>query len=253
MMMTTFAYPERVRNELRFREITVVKSDYFSGFQRIVFGGEALAGFSSHGFDDHIKLFFPTPGQPFTAPDVTDAGIVWPGDARPPSRDYTPLFDEKTRQLTLDFWVHDGGVASAWAVNARPGDTLFIGGPRGSLVVPLAYRWQLYVCDESGLPALRRRLEALRDAGVKAECRAIVSITNDACKGYLAHLPEATIDWVTSHDMAVVEQHLQAIDWPTEDYFVWITGEGQRAKSLADRFTGHLDPQLVRTVAYWHA
>jgi len=252
-MMTFPSYPQRVRNELRFREITVLSSQYVSGFQRIVFGGEALAGFSSQGFDDHIKLFFPEPGQAFTPPEITEAGIVWPGDARPQSRDYTPLFDEQTQQLTLDFWVHDGGVASAWAVAAQTGDTLCIGGPRGSLVVPLEYSWQLYVCDESGLPALRRRLEALRDAGVQAQCRAIVSITDDACKEYLAHLPDANIDWVVGHDAAVVEQHLQAIAWPTEDYFVWITGEGKLAKSLADRYTHQLDQQLVRAVAYWHA
>jgi len=138
-------------------------------------------------------------------------------------------------------------------VGARPGDTLCIGGPRGSLVVPLDYQWQLYVCDESGLPALRRRLEALRDAGVTATCRAIVSIRDEACKGYLAHLPEANIDWVIGHDAAALEQHLQAIAWPTEDYFVWITGEGKLTKNLADRYTRTLDPQRVRAVAYWHA
>jgi ferric-chelate reductase (NADPH) len=42
------------------------------------------------------------------------------------------------------------------------GDKLVIGGPRGSLVVPEDYAWQLYVCDESGMPALRRRLLGLR-------------------------------------------------------------------------------------------
>ncbi|WP_333894013.1 siderophore-interacting protein, partial [Atlantibacter subterraneus] len=141
--MTT-SYPQRVRNDLRFREITVLSSSYVSGFQRIVIGGDALAGFTSQGFYDHIKLFFPEPGQPFTPPEITESGIVWPGDTRPQSRDYTPLFDEQTQQLTIDFWVHDGGVASAWAVAARAGDTLCIGGPRGSLVVPLEYSWQLY-------------------------------------------------------------------------------------------------------------
>ncbi|MCS5932527.1 hypothetical protein LNQ03_21395 [Klebsiella pneumoniae subsp. pneumoniae] len=42
------------------------------------------------------------------------------------------------------------------------GDKLVIGGPRGSLVVPEDYARQLYVCDESGMPALRRRLLGLR-------------------------------------------------------------------------------------------
>ncbi|SQI98353.1 iron-chelator utilization protein [Klebsiella oxytoca] len=53
-------YPQRVRNELRFRELTVLRVERIgSAFQRIVLGGEALEGFVSQGFDDHTKLFFP--------------------------------------------------------------------------------------------------------------------------------------------------------------------------------------------------
>ena len=53
-------YPQRVRNDLRFRELAVLRVERISaGFQRIVLGGEALDGFTSRGFDDHSKLFFP--------------------------------------------------------------------------------------------------------------------------------------------------------------------------------------------------
>ena len=45
-------YPQRVRNDLRFRELTVLRVERISaGFQRIVLGGEALDGFTSRGFD----------------------------------------------------------------------------------------------------------------------------------------------------------------------------------------------------------
>jgi len=58
--MTTPRYPQRVRNDLRFRELNVLRVERVSaGFQRIVLGGEALEGFSSRGFDDH---FFPGKG-----------------------------------------------------------------------------------------------------------------------------------------------------------------------------------------------
>ncbi len=127
-MNQTTQFPQRVRNALHFRELTVLESKRVSGFQRVVLGGDALAGFTSRGFDDHIKVFFPQDGAPFVPPEVTDEGIVWAGDVRPPSRDYTPLFDEARQQLTLDFYVHASGVASDWAVAAAPGDTLCIGG-----------------------------------------------------------------------------------------------------------------------------
>ena len=75
MMTKTKAdkYPQRVRNELRFRELTVLRVERAgAAFQRIVLGGEALEGFASHGFDDHTKLFFPEPGAAFTPPQVTE-------------------------------------------------------------------------------------------------------------------------------------------------------------------------------------
>ena len=88
-------YPQRVRNDLRFRELTVLHVERISaGFQRIVLGGEALDGFTSRGFDDHSKLFFPQSDAHFVPPTVTEEGIVWPEGPRPPSRDYTPLYDE---------------------------------------------------------------------------------------------------------------------------------------------------------------
>ena len=173
-MNNTPRYPQRVRNDLRFRELTVLRVERISaGFQRIVLGGEALDGFTSRGFDDHSKLFFPQPDAHFVPPTVTEEGIVWPEGPRPPSRDYTPLYDELRHELAIDFFIHDGGVASGWAMQAQPGDKLTVAGPRGSLVVPEDYAYQLYVCDESGMPALRRRLETLSKLAVKPQVKSL--------------------------------------------------------------------------------
>lgn len=88
--MASTRYPQRVRNDLRFRELNVLRTERVSaGFQRIVLGGEALEGFSSRGFDDHTKVFFPAPGTTFVPPVVTDEGIDWGDGARPQARDYT--------------------------------------------------------------------------------------------------------------------------------------------------------------------
>jgi len=219
--MTSPRYPQRVRNDLRFRELDVLRVERVNaGFQRIVLGGEALEGFSSRGFDDHTKVFFPAPGTTFVPPVVTEEGIDWGKGVRPQARDYTPLFDAEHNELVLDFFVHDGGVASRWALEAKVGDKLTIGGPRGSLVVPEDYAWQLYVCDESGMPALRRRFET------------IASLKNEQA----------------------VADHLAALAVPEEDYFIWLTGEGKVVKNLSRRFeTDAIDQQLVRASAYWHA
>lgn len=247
-------YPQRVRNELRFREITVLHSDMIApGFRRVIFGGDALSGFESKGFDDHVKTFFPQPGTGFTPPKVTDEGIVWQSDVRPPSRDYTPIFNAERNELTLDFYMHDSGVASDWAAQSKPGDKIFIGGPRGSLVVPVDYARQIYVCDETGMPALLRRLEELKAKAVNAEITAIVAIADESHKAYLAHLSEFNIEWVICADPSVITHRLRTLTIPEQDYFIWITGEGKEVKTWSNVFeTPSIDPELLRAVAYWH-
>ncbi|MBK4715616.1 MULTISPECIES: siderophore-interacting protein [Tenebrionibacter/Tenebrionicola group] len=248
-------YPRRVRNALRFRTLSVLQSVRVApGFQRVIVGGPALEGFSSAGFDDHIKLFFPDDPASFQPPQATDEGIVWQSDERPPSRDYTPLYDAGRHELAIDFYLHDDGVASNWAQRARPGDKLFIGGPRGSLIVPEQYGWQLYVCDETGMPALRRRLEALSVSGHAAQITAIVAVADAASKAYLAHLSGFNIEWVVGGDEQAIARRLSRLTVPRQDYFLWITGEGKAVKRLSARFeTPAIDPQLLRAVAYWHA
>ena len=246
-------YPQRVRNELRFRELTVLRVERIrQAFQRIVLGGEALEGFTSAGFDDHTKLFFPQPGSPFSPPTITDEGIVWGEGVRPQSRDYTPLYNAERHELAYDFFIHDGGLASQWAMTAKVGDTLTIGGPRGSLVVPEDYAWQLFVCDESGMPALQRRLAALRELPVRPQVKAIVTVADAAYQDYLADCG-FEIDWVVGHSEQAVADKLAALTVPQEDYFLWLTGEGAAVKSWLDGFvTDAMDPQLVRSQAYWH-
>jgi ferric-chelate reductase (NADPH) len=253
--MTSPRYPQRVRNDLRFRQLDVLRVERVNaGFQRIVLGGEALEGFSSRGFDDHTKVFFPAPGTTFVPPVVTEEGIDWGEGVRPQARDYTPLFDAEHNELVLDFFVHDGGVASRWALEAKVGDKLTIGGPRGSLVVPEDYAWQLYVCDESGMPALRRRLEAIASLKVRPEIHAVVTVGDASYKTYLANLSGFNITWIVGHSEQAVADQLAALTVPAEDYFIWLTGEGKVVKNLSRRFeTDAIDQQLVRASAYWHA
>ncbi|HBW2201463.1 siderophore-interacting protein [Klebsiella pneumoniae] len=257
MMTKTKAdkYPQRVRNELRFRELTVLRVERAgAAFQRIVLGGEALEGFASHGFDDHTKLFFPEPGAAFTPPQVTEEGIDWGEGVRPATRDYTLLYDAERHELAYDFYIHDGGIASRWALEAKVGDKLVIGGPRGSLVVPEDYAWQLYVCDESGMPALRRRLLGLRQLPARPQVTAIVTIADASYKDYLADLDGFNIEWVVGHNPAFVAERLAQVKVPAEDYFIWLTGEGAVVKSLLARFEDEsIDQQLVRSQAYWHS
>ena len=90
----------------------------------------------------------------FTPPEVTDEGINWGDGVRPATRDYTPLYDAGRHELAYDFFIHDGGIASSWALAAKTGDKLVIGGPRGSMIVPLDYAWHLFAGDATAAPAI---------------------------------------------------------------------------------------------------
>jgi ferric-chelate reductase (NADPH) len=128
---------------------------------------------------------------------VTDEGINWGDGVRPATRDYTPLYDAERHELAYDFY-------SRWrycqqlGAGGKTGDKLVIGGPRGSLVVPEDYAWQLYVCDESGMP---------RCAAVCWDCSsfrrarrsALVTIGDESYQDYLADLDGFHIEWVVGH------------------------------------------------------
>lgn len=249
--------PQRVRNELRFRHITVTsKINIANHFWRVEFSGDDLAGFTSPGFDDHIKVFFPSAGNAKPElPQMTDEGIVWQEGLRPPARDYTPLkFDGKS-SLTIDFFIHESGVASNWATQAQSGDQLIVGGPRGSLVVPTDYAFQLYVCDETGLPAFKRRKTTLQ-----AEELHLFAFTDEIIgREYLADLSGVNARWLgkgamQSNQLETLIAELDKIAIPADEYFIWLTGEGDFVKSLSDYFTSRrgLDAAYVRAVAYWH-
>ncbi|MEG3109194.1 MULTISPECIES: siderophore-interacting protein [Pantoea] len=249
--------PQRVRNELRFRHITVTsKTKVANHFWRIVFKGSDLAGFNSPGFDDHIKIFFPEAGSGELAlPQMTDEGIVWKEGVRPPARDYTPLEFDGESSLTIDFYIHESGVASDWATRANIGDTLIMGGPRGSLVVPTDYAFQLYVCDETGLPAFKRRKKDLQ-----AEALHLFAYTDEQTgRGYLPDLAEVNVSWLgngtmQSENLGTLIAALDNIAIPQDESFIWLTGEGNFVKTLSDYFTVDrgIDPAYVRAVAYWH-
>lgn len=140
---------ERVRHVLQFRDVQVARVESIGpDFVRVVFSGESLADFVSQGFYDHVKFILARPGAA--------------ADAPPDRRDYAPrAWSTERRELSIDFALHPAGVASDWARQAAPGQTLVIAGPRGSMVVPTDYDWHLLIGDATAAAAIGRRLAEL--------------------------------------------------------------------------------------------
>ncbi|WP_028311680.1 siderophore-interacting protein [Derxia gummosa] len=219
---------ERVRHELRLRELTVVRvARPTPGFASITFGGDALADFVSLSFDDHVKFFCP--------------GC----DAK---RDYTPRhFDAARRELTIDFALHDDGPASNWARSAAPGAVATIAGPRGSMIIPADHDWHLLVGDASSLPAIRRRVEEL-PAGAR-----VIVVAELASADRVALAGEAAIETFWADDADALLDRVRALRLPDGDGFAWCAGEAATMKRLRALLVDELGlaPDALKVAAYW--
>ncbi len=210
---------ERVRHELKRRSLTVSEVENITPkMLRITFTGEELADFISLAPDDHIKIAAPSPNGP--------DGIE--------RREYTPRrYDNAARSLVVDFALHDAGPATLWALNAKPGDTLEVGGPRGSAVVsPDVKRW-LLIGDETALPAIGRRIEEMAPGTTITSIVAVTDAeehqsfdTSAALTGLWAYRPlsDAT-------DPAALLDVLRTIDLEPET-FVWIAAEAKVTRAI---------------------
>ncbi|MDQ0574775.1 siderophore-interacting protein [Agromyces albus] len=144
-------------------------------FTRVTFAGEELGGFGTAGLDQRIKIVLPLSEVGFAAfPDVDDWYGAWrelPAESRNPFRTYTArAVRPALREVDVDFVGHgDGGPASAWAMNAAPGDEIVLIGPdelsegraTGIDWRPGVVDTVLLAGDETAAPAIASILEAL--------------------------------------------------------------------------------------------
>lgn len=229
---------ERLRSEPRRRQLSVSSVETLSPrMLRVHFTSPELADFVSLGADDHIKLFLPTP-----------QGAVM--------RDFTPRrFDPAGLTLAIDFALHEAGPATRWAAAARPGDTLTIGGPRGSLVVPDDFDWYLLVGDETALPAIARRLEELR-LGVPVTT--IVLVNDPAEVQAIQTRAQWTPIWLfraqaAASDAALVHAAVKGWRAPEGEGYVFVGAEASIARQVKTHMleVRHHNPAWLRASGYW--
>ncbi|AZO78050.1 MULTISPECIES: siderophore-interacting protein [unclassified Bosea (in: a-proteobacteria)] len=250
--------PKRQRHKVVLRQLDVLRvSDLSPSMRRVTLGGPELEGFVSLGFDDHVKMFFAAPGKtepvlPVIGPD----GLAFPESGpRPLARDFTPRrHDPQTTELDIDFALLHDGPASHWASAVKPGDSAWIAGPRGSFIVPFDFDWHLLVADETGLPALARRLDELPQG---SRAIALIEVADEREELPLHHPPGIEVIW--AHRAAEAEPGaallaaLRALDLPAGDYFAWIACESSAAKRLRSVLIDErgANRKWVRAHGYW--
>jgi NADPH-dependent ferric siderophore reductase len=236
--------PRRVRHEPRRRALTIKQVDKIAAHMiRVTLTGD-LEGFVSLGFDDHVKLFFP------------DGTTNAEGAPNMLGRDFTPRrHDPAKNTLEIDFAIHDAGPATRWAAQAKAGQPLSLGGPRGSFIIPTAYDWHLLVGDETALPAISRRL-----AELPSGTRAIVvgEVDGPADEIALPTAANATITWAHRNGAApgandVLAKALATLPMPAGDYYAWVACESLTAKALRRQLIADhgANPKWLRAAGYW--
>lgn len=231
----------RVRHETRRRILTVVDIEQLApSMLRLGFTCPDLADFVSASADDHIKLFFPLHDRT---------------GERPCMRDFTPRFFDTARgTLTIDFAIHDAGPATGWATSARIGDTLEIGGPRGSVVIADDFDWYLLIGDETALPAIGRRVEELRP-GVPVT--SLVLVNDGADEQQIITRVSWTPHWIVrrpdSDDSATLLAALADYRLPEGEGFVWIAAESNVARAVRSYVTDRLGhpKEWTKAAGYW--
>lgn len=230
---------QRVRHELVRRQPEVVRTTRLSpGFVRVTLGGPELAGFVSAGFDDHVKCFFPDIDSP---------------EGEPVARDFTPRhFDAERLTLDLDFALHGQGPADAWARTAKPGDRLRLGGPRGSMVIPMDFDGYWLIGDASAWPAMARRLREL-PAGVPVQL--VVDVHEPADIQPIESDAAVAATWLhgdAAGSGARLSAAVASIARPAGDVFAWAAGETLAMREVRAAILARGLPKAwVKVAGYW--
>ncbi|QWP77140.1 siderophore-interacting protein [Lysobacter sp. K5869] len=250
----------RVRHALKLRLLRVIRVESVTPqLRRVVLADDSLADFVSASFDDHVKVLFPAPGEERpNMPTLGPSGFVYADDApRPAVRDFTPRrFDTEARELELEFALHEAGPASDWARQARVGDYLGVGGPRGSRVIPAGYDWHVLIGDDTALPAIARRLQEL-----PAAARAIVAIEVEDSAARIELTSAAALeahwcyrDYAEPGGDSPLLRTVRGLRWPQDGAgYVWAAGESGAIRAVRQHLLNErgVDKSRLHAAGYW--
>ena len=247
----------RVRHPMKLRRLQVLRvTDLSPLLRRITFGGGELQDFVTASFDDHVKLFFPLPGEQAPRLPAGPPGSRATEGPRPVARDFTPRrFDAASGELDIEFLLHGHGPATQWAAQARPGQTLGLGGPRGSFILPDGLPWQLLIGDDAALPAVARRLAEL-PTGTPAQ---VLLETRDPGTALpLATRADAQITWLYRQGAApgsagLLAQAAGQLPRPAGEGCVWAAGEAGEIAAVRALLVAQwgLAKHQIRAASYW--
>lgn len=239
--------------------LVVERRQLTPGMIRVTFGGAGLSEFRTTGIgDEYLRLFFPdeTTGK-LHLPDISEDGRwTYPdGQDKIHCSTYTVRrFRQEAGEVDIDFVVHEGGLASAWAQRAEPGARITINLPRGLYTPPADMVWQLLVADATGLPALSRILE---QTPKHVQSRVFVEVAEVDHELDLPAHPGATVTWLHKSGNGVAPSRMgeviRAVPLPPTPGYIWVAGEQKVVRGIREyvRQELKLPTERYELVGYW--
>lgn len=214
---------------------------------RITFGGDSLADFPSGQESGYIKLHFPR----------DDWGILALGKRRKPRlRTYTiRAFNAQSKELDVDFVAHgDNGPASAWALDAKVGDTLHSTGLGAKKLVDMKADWFFIAGDMTALPAISVNLEQLpRDA----RGYAVIEVMHPEDRQALNAPEGVEVHWVVNANPerpnTLLADTVKSLPWMSGSANVWVATEFDSMRALRRYFKQErgVSRDSIYASSYW--
>ncbi|MBP1876047.1 NADPH-dependent ferric siderophore reductase [Ensifer adhaerens] len=224
---------------------------------RIELGGGDIAQFTSTGFaDEWVRLVFPNACGDIALPGQVDGKWGTPeGVPKSPMRPYTVRrWDADRARMTVDFVVHDGGVAASWAAGADVGDRIGIANPDGRFRPPVDAEWILLLADITGLPAVGRIVEETPPT-LRTFAHLEVAVAGDEQPHITA--AAAVARWHTGFgatpEITRLAEIARSIDLPKGQGYIWIAGEAQAVTGAREHFRDRIgfDKDRITAIGYW--
>lgn len=176
-------------------------------------GGAALRTFPASQDGGYVKLM------------LSSRGVF----AKALMRTYT-IRRQTPEKIDIEFALHgadgEGGPAVEWAMNAKPGDEILLGGPGPAKPLAAGADWYLVVGDMTSLPAIAVNLarlpgDALGDV--------IIEVRTKEDRQNLVHPAGVHVDWVYNsspgENVDAFEQKLRSISWRRGRVYAWSATE----------------------------
>ena len=223
------------------RRLSVTKSERLTpNMHRITLGGRGLTDFPKDQDGAYIKFMLPTPeGQ------------------KPIVRTYTVRRQLKDA-VEVDFALHGSrqlsGPATSWALRAKIGDEVLVGGPGAAKPLPQGTGPFLLVGDMTALPAISVNLESTLQ---EAKGHVIILIRHEADKQALEMPVNMTIEWIVDGKLGanpeLLAQAVRRLPEIQDFNYAWVACEFEAMKLLRQYLRSENDfgKERLYISSYW--